>query len=204
MNVFKRIFKYLTATPYKFVRSVNTVNVVEKSSVSIEVIPREITDIKIGFQSPALFVGHLEDDTCGYKSLNNAIGDAEHIGFRLLDYVVAENLSFFFSESIESFQLAFTAFIANYGITYKLPYFMKDCSCPKDADDYYRGYKGQSDIRAIVLCKVVNTKVFQSPLWAKKQKSSDYGNCYKIGWGELQKINKIFYESIFRTHCLAP
>jgi hypothetical protein len=200
MNFIKRVLRWLSDSIYILISSGSISSAVEDISVSIEVIPREVTDIKVGFHRPALFVGRLGDDASDYKSLNHAVGDAEHIGFRFLDYVMAENLFFFFSESTESLQLAFTAFIVNYGIVYNRGYFMQYCSCPKGADDYYRKCKGQRDIWAIVLCKVENTETFQDPIWEKQQKSSDYGNCYKIGWGELQKINKILYDAVFHTH----
>jgi hypothetical protein len=192
MNIFKR----LSTSVNKFIGSDN-IGIANKTAfIGIEVIPREVADIEVGLSRPALFVSHLYDDANGYESLNNAIVDIENIGFRFLTYVVPENLFFFFSESEESLRLAFTAFMANYGIVYKSPYFMKDYLCPKNADDYYRGYKGQPDIWAIVLCKVINVEA-QNALRGKIQKSSDYGNCYKIGWGEFQKVYKIFYDSVF-------
>ena len=194
------ILKKLRAAPNIFIRPKIIDVIAEKFDASIEVIPREITDIKIAFNRPALYIARLQNNTCGHKTLHYAVGDAKDVAFRLLTYVKPENLFFFFSERIELLNLAFMAFIARYGIVYKIPYFMEGCSCPKDTDDYYRGYKDQPDIWAIVLCKVINAEVFQHPLWAEQKKCSNYGDCYKIGWSELQKINKMFYDSIFCGH----
>jgi len=157
----------------------------EQGFVSIEVIPREITNVIVNTQ-PQANLGAQIDDTCGYETLRDAVSDAERIGFRLLGYIEPENLLFAFSESVKVLQ----RFLFRFLIKNRVPYSPDNLFAPisqRQRDAYEKTHPKQ---RAIVLCKVRHAEVFQNPIWGKQKKSSNSGNCYEISWSEVQKLQE--------------
>jgi len=183
-------FKFLS----KLVRVVFPVSVScpqQQGFVSLEVTPREVAKVVINAKPTAAQPTCRADDPGGYKTLDDAIVNAQAIGFRLLGYVEPENLLFAFSESVEVLH----RFIYSFLIKNSIPYAVDDLFGPISEKQRDRYDKTKAEPRAIVLCKVVDAKVFQNPIWAAEKKGGEYGNCYEVSWSEIQKLQQHVEES---------
>lgn len=76
------------------------------------------------------------------------------------------------------------------------PPFSPLCDFNYDRDnEKYRGKdEYETDPRAVILCKIMDGKVFKNAFWAEKQKGGNDTKCYEVSWCELQKLKKRFCE----------
>lgn len=155
--------------------------------IYIEIIPREITNV---VREPFKHRSHIRrtiDDTCGYKTLDDAIVNSENVGLGLFGNVVPENLFFVFGKTIEAF----------YRVQTELPIlpppfdefgdFKGHCDSKKCSSEN----KHHADNRAVIFCKVVNADIFCEPFWAEKKKGSGPTERYEISWRELQEFKNV-------------
>lgn len=186
MNPFKWLVKRLWAVSPVGVRRPD-----QEGFVSIEIIPREVANIVVHTEAQADSRAGI-DDACGYETLDDAIRDAEAIGFRLLGYVEPENLLFTFSECTEVLR----RFLYRFLIKNRVPYSPDDLFAPisKAQCDAYN--KRHAKPRALILCKVRDAKVFQSPIWAEQKKGGECGDCYEVSWGEIQKLQEHIKDTV--------
>jgi hypothetical protein len=196
MNFFNYLF-----SKKRIVRSTEISSSVQQTLVAIKIIPSEISDIVSKLQIlSSEGIGRI-NNTCGYKSPNDTIIEAQNVGSRFLKNIKPENLFFFFGETVESLQSAFCDFCNNHLIPYPLGY----CYAPLYDEQSYQYNESKPNILAVVLCKIINADSFQKTFFAEQQKGGSSCKCYEVSWSELQDLQKNirdFGES--ETHCLAP
>jgi hypothetical protein len=179
-------FKRFLNVTRLFIRSIGSGSADEQMRIFVEIPPSEIRDVVSKPINHIADGSSLIDNTCGYKSLNDAIVNAQSIGFSLLNKVKPENLLFVFGETIKSLQSSLREFCDIHLVSYPA----SDCYAPIYAEQHNRYNKNKPDPLAIVLCKVINSDMFQDTLIAKQQKGSDYCKRYEVSWGELQEFQK--------------
>jgi len=154
--------------------------------IYVEIIPREVADVmREPFKNITERSG-LENNAIGFKSLNDAIFNAEHIGSRILGEVKAENLLFIFGQTMES-----------------IGYVPIELSPPPpffDEADYIGGNrdnkkrhgdnKGKAENRAIILCKLCNADLLKELATWEKEDSRHNAERYEITWREFQELKK--------------
>ena len=153
----------------------------------LQILPSELRDV---VSKPIQHIAdgvRLVDDSAGFQSLDDAIANSQVIGSRLLGYVKAENLFFFFGESIQSLQAAFFRFSG-------------DLTIPVNAADFCGPvYKEQDRCRdenkrhplAVVLCKVRDVQPLKHGSVGEEEERAGDGDCRKVSWCELQGIENV-------------
>ena len=184
-----------------FIRSHIISNTNKEPLVFIEIIPRNITDIV----SKSLYSipkgSGYKDNEFGFKSFNDAIINAQNIGFCLIENIKPENLLFVFSETMEGFFYSFRDFCIKHSISYP----MNNWYASVYRKQRYSNNQNKTEMCAIILCKIVNIQFFQEIFIPKQQKGGGDSKCYEITWGELQTVQEKLYESTsnhFSTHNL--
>lgn len=157
-------------------------NTFQKMTVFVEIIPSEIRDIVSKPINRTAEASGLIDNACGYKSLSDAIVNAQNMGFRLISNVKPENMFFFFGETVESLQSSLRGFCNNHLI----PYPKDNLYGPIYNEQYDGCNKNKPDPLAVVLCKIINANIFQNTVCGKQQKGGNQSKCYEIPWSELQ------------------
>lgn len=189
-QLFKKLLSFLMEVKpiCPFVSPDGVCRAFEKTGIYIEVIPRMITDIVCDPFNQVADRSRPENDTLGYKSLNDAVIDSENIALSLLHDVKSENLFFIFGQTIESLNLALIEFPFLPPSFGPLCEFNEACSA-KECEG-----KNQNDTqpRAIILCKLQNTQFFENAFRTEQQKGCGGTKRYEITWGELQKIKQKF------------
>lgn len=188
-------FKRFLNVTRLFVRSANISSAVEQMPVFVEIIPRELVDIVSKPPIHSASISGSINNAGGYKSLNDAIINAQRIGFCLLPNVKPEDLLFIFGETVESLQSALREFCDSYSVSYP----SDNCYAPIYTKQYNRDNEDKPDPLAIVLCKVINADLFQNTFIAKQQKGSDYSKRYEVSWGEFQEFQKSIKKLIEHT-----
>jgi hypothetical protein len=152
--------------------------------VFLEIIPSKIRDI---VSKPLNDIPHIrsrEYDASGYKSIYDAVINAQHVGSRVVLYVKPENLLFCFGESVESLQASVRRFCRRLGVFYSRIDFYAPIYNEKNA----RKHKSYGEPWAIIVCKVININHFQPFIRDKKKKTCGNCECYEITWSELQNL----------------
>ena len=150
----------------------------------VEILPSIICDIVCKSFEDVPDGCRLENNTSGYKPLNNAIIESQDVGFRLLRYVKPENLLFIFSEAVQSLQSSLREFADERSVVYPA----SDCYGPIYKEQYARDNKCDSEPYAIVLCKLGNSESIEPLLGSKQEKGRDDAKRYEITWRELQNL----------------
>jgi len=91
----------------------------------VEIIPREIVDI-VSKATEMPEGCRPINYTSGYKTLNDAIINAQNVGLCLLGKVKSENLLFVFCKSMESLQSALQLLCDNLSMSYP----SENCNAP--------------------------------------------------------------------------
>lgn len=157
----------------------------QQGFVLVEILPREIVNVVVHTKAQP-YPGTRIDDTFGYETMDDAISDVQAVGFRLLGYVEPENLFFVFSESVEALQRFLYGFLTKN----RVPFSPDDLFAPISKAQCDAHNKRQPKPRALILCKVRDAKVFQSPIWAEQEKGGEYGNYHEVSWCEVQKLQE--------------
>lgn len=158
----------------------------------VEVFPREILDVIAEPLKHVSDLGGSINDSCGYKTLHDAIIDTQGVRSRLLRYVKPENLLFVFVESLEAL--------------YRFPLDAADVeeghsehgkpTCDGHDDNAARNQEYSPDVRAKLLIKVVQPE-FGDPFgWSEQVESTGYGDNCEIPWSELQCLGEAFDHAV--------
>jgi hypothetical protein len=159
---------------------------IKQGMLFIEMIPREIRNV---ISEP---LEHIADyrrvinDSCGYKSIDHAIIDSQIIGFRLSGYVKPKNLFFIFGETVEFLQSELNEFLDRFSV----PYTPGDYYAPVDKEQCRSYDECEADPRAIVLCKVIDVRLFQQTRRSIKKECGNQAQPKEISWTELQILQK--------------
>ena len=172
-----------------FVSPVKICSAFEEFRMYVEVIPRKFTDI---VSKPFYQIADRsspKNNAGGYKTLNNAIRDIEDIGLCLLSNVKTENLLFIFGQTVESLRHALIEF------PIFPPLFDPFCNFDGYCNDEKCRRKEEYDTqpRAIILCKLINTDSVKKFITTEQQNGSGNAKYYQITWRELQEIKKCLY-----------
>jgi len=159
---------------------------IKKVLIYVEIIPGEIADVVSKPIKDMSHLGRLANDAIGYELLRDAIANAQVVSSRLLQEIIPENLLFVFGQTVQSLQCALREFADQYSVSYPA----QDCYGPiyseQDADDNQE----QEEMRAIILCKLINAKEPESLIRTENKKGSDNSKRYEITWCEFQEIQK--------------
>ncbi len=153
----------------------------------VHVLPREFADVV----SPAKWIpncGGAVNDSAGYESVYDAIIEAEFVGLTLRSNVKAENLFFFFGETVKFLQYSFMRFCDSRSIPYNSANFYG----PINSEQYRRCDKGKSDPMAVVLCKLAKSEEVEKRIASEQHQATDYGNGYQVAWCQFQEFKKVF------------
>tara|TARA_R110002072_G_C7730248_1_gene515683 strand:+ start:137 stop:691 length:555 start_codon:yes stop_codon:yes gene_type:complete len=173
-------------TTLSLVSSVGVGGAFEKFYMFVEVIPREVVDVVCKpFKDVSLPGSHVNDPV-GCETIYDAIIDAEHVGLALLGNVEPENLFFFFSESVQSLQLAFMSFCAARSI----PYCASDFYAAVNSKKAQRCDERNSDPLAVVLCKLVDGEGLSEAVWDDEKQETTESDCCQISWWQLHGIKE--------------
>lgn len=165
---------------------------VEEFRVFVEVLPGELADVVIKPLGEMPEIGGAVDQTGRYKSVDDAVVDAEFVGLLLRGQVKAENLLFVFGETVKSLQRALMTFFESRSI----PYNASDLCSAVDGQESQRGEKCHGEPLAIVLCHVEDAKPFQEAARGDENQSRKEADCCHITWRELQDL----YDTFERRH----
>ena len=146
---------------------------IEKPKVYVEIIPSQLINIVSKPFDQVSLVSSPENNTLGYQAINDAVIDAQHIGFALLAEVIPEDLFFFFGETVQALQDAFFSFNSERYI----PYNHTDFYAPVNNDKGRSCNKSNAKPLAIILCKVVNTECFRNIIFDKQKHATKHNNC---------------------------
>ncbi len=154
--------------------------------IFIEIIPSGIADIVRESIKHIAVRGRPVDDAVGYKAIDNAIIDSEVIASGLLGYVKPENLFFIFGEG-EQFILD----ILSRPLYVKPPTNGVPCIDDEVYYDYDPGdNKYAAKNRAVVICKVEKTKLFQECGFYEEKNRGSEAKSYKITYSQFQGVKK--------------
>ena len=155
-------------------------------TIFIEIIPRGIADVVRESIKHIAVGGTPVNDAIGYKSIDNAIVYSEVVAFGLLRYVKPENLFFIFGEG-EQFILDILS----------RPLYVKPSTngVPGIDDEVYYDYdprdnKDTAENRAVVICKVKETKLLQECGFREEKNRSRKAKSYKITYSQFQGVKK--------------
>jgi len=159
---------------------------IKKVLIYVEIIPGEIADVVSKPIKDMSHLGRLANDAIGYELLRDAIANAQVVSSRLLQEIIPENLLFVFGQTVQSLQCALREFADQYSVSYPA----QDCYGPiyseQDADDNQE----QGEMRAIILCKLINAKELEPLIGSENKKGGDNSKRYEITWCEFQEIQK--------------
>jgi hypothetical protein len=168
------------------IRSIGVRRPIQKVNVFVEIIPREIVDV---VSKPFKYIPHTcrpINDTSGYKSLNDAIVNAQNVGLGLLGKVKPENHLFIFGETVQSLQAGLRKVCDRLLVSYPAD----DCYGPIYDEQDARANEGYGEPCAVVLCKILDAEPLRQLVGRKQKKCRDYAERYEITWSELQALQK--------------
>lgn len=188
----------LPITP-PLVSSVGIGSSFEQMRIYVEIIPREIVDVVCETVKDTSERCRLINDSVGYKSLHDAVLDAERICSSVLCNIEPENLLFIFGQTLQSLGHAPIECPA------MPPVSDNDNNVGRNRDGKEgNGYdKGKPKHRAIVLCKLRHTDALKELAIWKDEDSCHYAERYQIAWSELQELKKRFSD-FGRDHLKGP
>jgi len=186
MRWLNQLFSGLFSTRPSSVCPVSRGRSVEKFLVFVEILPREFTDIVIHPFDHVSERRRTLDDVAGYQSVDDAIIDAEFVGLALLGQVKAENLFFFFGETVKFLQCAAMRFCAERSI----PYQPTNLCGQVYTEQNGRSDECKTDPLAIVLCKLAKIDDIEKRIPGPQQHTTDDRDRYQITWSQLQKLKK--------------
>ena len=175
-----------------FVGSVSIGRSIKDVRMFIEFLPHDLIDV---VSKPVNHVSHIRRslyDSLGYKSLHNAVSDAEIVGLRLLSVVKPKNLLFFFGEPSK---VTFEFFD---GLLVPSP--TPECSPTSGNHRHDKKSAGddqsETEPRAVVLCKLNETDLLKELLRRKQQHGGHKAECYQVTWRELQDLKRALQNSV--------
>lgn len=166
------------------VSSISVGSPIQKGRVFIEHIPGRITHVvgKPINQTPDS--SRPVNDSCAYKTLNDAIVDAQHIGSRLVNFVEPQNLLFIFSQSKKAMLQISLTISEPEDFTNLIENDLKKADQQEnDASQQPSPYDS-----AIVFCHVSETETLQQLSGAKQHEGQDKTHCYQVLWSEFQNL----------------
>ena len=176
----------LPAAVFSFVCPIRVGCPRKKFLVFVEILPREFRDV-VSEMKWVPEVRRSENDSAGYKSVDDAIVNAEFVGLTFRAYVKAENLFFFFGETVKTLQREFMKFCESrsipynaanmYGTTYD-----EQTDCPEERE---------SNPLAVVLCKVADAQAVREAFGKNQEQTTKQADCCQISWGELQGFKNV-------------
>ena len=176
----------LPAAVFSFVCPVRVGCPRKKRLVCLEILPSEFRDVV----SPMKWVpigGRPVNDSAGYESVHDAIVDAEFVGLTFRGYVKAENLFFFFGETVKSLQREFMKFCESRSI----PYNAANMYGPVYDEQTDRSDERKSEPLAIVLCKVADAQAVREAFGKQQDHAAEQADCCQISWSELQGFEDV-------------
>jgi len=158
----------------------------EQPGVFVEVIPGDIRDVVREALQHGTHIGSAIDDACGYKTIYDAIIDAELIGASALRYVVPENLLFIFSECMEALDREYSRLVATMESNHKGAGSNENVDSP----DNRREEKRNTQPMAVIFCKLKKAHSLQGAFRKEEEQSAEEGDCQKVTWCQLQELKK--------------
>ena len=157
----------------------------EKTLIFIEIFPRDLRDVvSKSIEYIADGRAHSEDSS-GYESADDAIVDAQNIGFRLLHDVKPENLFFFFGETVQSLKNCLFAFLSRRS----LPFCSEDVFQPTSQEYDGDSEESEKEPMAIVLCKLRHAEAIGNTGWSEQYRKARQGEECLMSWRELVEQN---------------
>jgi len=153
----------------------------------VEVVPSRFSDaVRKGIDIPGMS-GDLKD-ACGDETLGGAIVELQGVCSRLLPYVDSEDLLLVFGESVQALRDAAADYLSAEAV---INWSNNPCH---NADHGHCAAedKNRRNNRAVVLCKVEKTEVFERVFGGKEKQSGHETNSYQITWGEFEHFHKGF------------
>lgn len=151
--------------------------------VFIEFLPSELRDVvRQGQARGSDESGRPADDAFGFKSAHDAVVAAQDVGARLLDHVVAQDLLFVFSESVQT--------LAGFPLDLSALDEQGQPPHPADRQGGQADQQGQTNPLAVVFCKLRHTDGLEQLRRAKGQDSRDSRHHCQASWAELQRIKE--------------
>jgi len=178
--------------------SVGVGSSLEDVRIYIEIIPRELRDIVGKPFKDVSCGGSAKNDSLGYKTLDDAIINAEHVGLCLLRHVEPENLLFIFGETVEALNYA--------PIVLPVPPPASNALTEPDGARHrqkrHRGDECQAKSRAIVFCKLIKGDLLQEFRRRKEEKCGEHAEHHEVTWRQLQRLKN--GSDYFTEHSLSP
>ena len=168
------------------VRSIGIRRPIQKVNVFVEIIPSEIADVVSKSIKDVSHACRLINDSGGYKSLNDAVVNAQNVGLSLLGKVKPENHLFIFGETVQSLQTGLRKMCDRLLVTYPAD----DCYGPIYSEQDARDNKCDGEPCAVVLCKILDAEPLRQLFRRKQKQGGDYTKRYEITWSELQTLQK--------------
>lgn len=156
-------------------------------TVFIHVIPRDLTNVVVKTFAPVCVCGGGENDASRNESIYDTVIKAKRIGLRFRGYIKAENLFFFFGESVELLRDSIMSFFESRSIPYS-PHNLFNSVYTKEGD---RDQESYADPLAVVLCKVSDTKPIRDAIGREQRQSRRNHRCCQVSWRELQCIEDV-------------
>lgn len=149
--------------------------------VFIEIFPRELRDV-VSTSVEYVAEGRAHsDDSSGYESVDDAIVNAQNIGFRLRRDVKPENLFFFFGETVQSLKNCLFAFLSRRNLPFNVANVFDPTGHEYDANDQ----EGKKEPLAIVLCKLRHAEAIGNTGWSEQRRKAREGEECLMSWSEL-------------------
>lgn len=180
---------------FRSVRPIGIGGPIQKPLVFVQILPDSVVDVVSKPVKDVSDACRAINDTCGFETLNDAVLDAQYIGFCLLGHVKPENLLFVFSETVQSLQHGLGVFLHRHSV----PYPAEDCYAPIYKEQDSRTNKCDADPLAITLCKLKTADGLQRIFGGEKKNGGNGGDRYEITWSELKNLQRKL-ENVADTH----
>lgn len=168
------------------VRSIGVCAPGEQALVFLEIIPREVRYIERPTLKHTAIVSRPEYNAIGFESLDDAILNAQGVGFRLINYVKPQNLFFFFCETFQAMDDA----LLDFSLEHQIFYNPNNPYAPVYTEQDRRNQEGQAEPLAVVLCKVIEGNLPKNMERSKKKNAANNRHSDAISWGELEEFKK--------------
>ncbi len=160
--------------------------------IFIEVMPGCVSDVVREAVNHIPHTCGAVDDTCGYETLNDAILDAERIGARLQGHVVAENLFFIFSQTVEALKDG----LAHFPFPPEALVPLMDPTEESNTNESAGGKEDQSKNCAVILCKLRHAQILNELRAAEQQQACHRSGSDQVTWRKFHALKQCLQDSV--------